>query len=169
MSKEAKNTIALIFMFVLIIAMALTIYFGKGNKTNNNGVMGNNPPIMEKGNLPNDRDFRERDDIRDRMPNKNTKEEDSKLEETSATTASDEAGSLTNRLPQGNMPNMPGNFSVPQEAKTNDFNVMLLTIESFFLGATIMFLIMNNINNKETIRYVEVVKEKENKKEKKDI
>ena len=169
MSKEAKNTIALIFMFVLIIAMALTIYFGKGNKTNNNGVMGNNPPIMEKGNLPNDRDFRERDDIRDRMPNKNTKEEDSKLEETSAATASDEAGSLTNRLPQGNMPNMPGNFSVPQEAKTNDFNVMLLTIESFFLGATIMFLIMNNINNKETIKYVEVVKEKENKKEKKDI
>ena len=165
MTKKNKNIIVIIIIFVLLVSLGLTIYFAgcekkssiKYNDTRISLPRQDNRNNQRKYNIPNKRD-------NSNSPNeKEESDTDINKEKTSLEETDNNVSYLSNNR-------FNRQIMIPSDNRStrglSSKYVVLISIETFLLGASIMYLIMNNIDNEHKIVDATIV-EKETKKERK--
>ena len=163
MTKKNKNIIVIIIIFVLLVCLGLTIYFAgcdkkssiKYNDTRITLPRQNNRNNQRKYNIPNKKDKSN--------PSDEKEESDTTKEKTSLEESNNNVSFLSNNR-------FNRQIMIPSENRStkglSSKYVVLISIETFLLGASIMYLIMNNIDNEQKIVDATII-EKEIKKERK--
>lgn len=160
MTKKNKNIIVVIVIFVLLICLGLTIYFAgcerktpvRYNDTRITLPSRDSRKYERKNNIPNTKDSTD-------LPNKKEESDitqEKTLFEESDNIASYLSGNRTNKqvmIPRGN----------ESTKGLSSKYVVLISIETFLLGASIMYLIMNNIDKDNEIIDATIIEKKTKK------
>ena len=168
MNRKNKNIIVISIIIVLLVCLGLTIHFAKTDNYDKFDFS-NNDQMMER--FPGSQDNRPSSDSQNRnrrfekpgnrqdstTDESKDKNEDREDEKTPNNTANElESDYLVTELGQGKQKDfnnnqliMPSNFKQSESISTK--YVVLIGIETFLLGASIMYLIMNNIEREEKV------------------
>ena len=157
MEKKTKNIIAIAIILILVIGIFLTIHFSKNDNQLNrftevnapvfNGVLKDNSVHKNRDNLkdkrvfPADKDSMLEEDDDDELETSEFKFSDDDDDDDFETSESLIEGHVFDNRSFSQLPNN----------SISGIYVVLLCIESFLLGGTIMYLVMNNINNSQIV------------------
>ena len=152
MTKKSKNIIAIIIIIVLLISLGLTFHCAKTSERDNTMMIKDNQMMERTKKEQVERDLRKKEQESDKeiVEDKN----DATIQNN--TNLEDKANQLRKPDPRD------ARGSTRQMAKANGIrenkaislkHVILIVLETFLLGGSVMFLIMNNINKEESIVY----------------
>ena len=160
MTKKNKNIIVIIIIFVLLVCLGLTIYFAGCDKKSSIKYNDTRITLPRQDNRNNQRKY----NIPNKKDKSNPSDEKEESDTTKEKTSLEESNNIVSFLSNNRQ------IMIPSENRStkglSSKYVVLISIETFLLGASIMYLIMNNIDNEQKIVDATII-EKEIKKERK--
>ena len=151
MNKKTKNIISIVIILVLVVCLAFTI--GDNREANREVVNFNMPTTTRRGNTYRNNRFN--------MPKRDNEVENKETEKNDEIDTKEDTTEKTDEIKEDSKCKCQ-EFVTPQVdnwnnqrivvKRTNDNNSLktaLIVIESFLLGGTVMFLILNNLEKED--------------------
>ena len=149
MNKKTNNIIAIVIIIVLTICLAFTIV--DNNETKTEVVNFDMPNTSRRGNVPyqGNRFNLPKDNKVDQLEDFNKNKEDTTVDSEDKEDKNDSCNCQEIRPSIKNRDNEIRSIPTINKTSDNSLKTVLIVAESLLLGATVMFLIMNNIEKEE--------------------